>query len=139
MEHRWGQRIHVDIAVSLRLAGGTLVPARLVDLSVSGALVQTAEPLALLSPVTVLLDRYLSEPWARTVSGHVVRETFGGVGIEWAEFSPPEICAELLEAAERLSDCAGPQPDRSDESEFPQSARYRRPAAELTDASRRLL
>lgn len=139
MEHRWGQRIQVDVAVSLRLADGTLVLARLVDLSVSGALVQTGEPLALLSPVAVLLDSYLPEPWARTVCGHVVRETFGGVGIEWAEFSPPEICAELLEAAEQFSDCAGPQPGRSDESELPQSARYRRPAAERTDGLRRLL
>ena len=125
MEHRWGQRVPVDIPVSLRLACGTLVPARLVDLSVSGARVQTDEPLALLSPVTVLLDRYLSEPWARTVCAHIVRLAFNEAGVEWSEFSPPEICAELLEAAERPSVSAELQPESTQEVEFLPSKHHR--------------
>jgi hypothetical protein len=101
MEHRWGRRAPVDVAVTLRLASGALETARIVNLSLSGALLRTQARLPAYSRVTVKLDvcDYIRGA-PQLVLAHVVREAPGGVGIEWSEFSPPAICALLVEAAD---------------------------------------
>jgi hypothetical protein len=103
MEHRWGKRAPVDVAVTLRLASGALERARIVNLSLSGALVRTEVPLPLYSRVLVKLaakDSFAGSPQA--VSALVVREALGGVGLEWPDFALPAIRALLIKSAETV-------------------------------------
>jgi hypothetical protein len=99
MEHRWGTRAPVNVAVTLQLHSGALKPGRIANLSLSGALVRTEARLRPLSRVVVMLSPGDSEEGSlEKVAAYVVRETLGGVGIEWSEFAPPAICALLAEA-----------------------------------------
>lgn len=108
MEHRCGRRIEVAIPVTLRLASGELVPARMVNVSLSGALISTRARLPLLGRVAVLLDTDESDEGpARTVWAHIVRKEHDGIGLEWSDFSPAAICAVLAEAGDVPSELLG--------------------------------
>jgi hypothetical protein len=86
MEHRWGNRVAIDLPVRISAAGlaGTGI---LRNLSASGAFIETALPLALLTKVRVQTPRTASR--RRTDAwGFVVRQDAPGVGIEWCEIAP---------------------------------------------------
>jgi hypothetical protein len=98
MDHRWGQRITVDLAVQLLCHPRTIAVGQLANVSVSGAFVRTAMVPALLAPVRIL--GFLSErEGARreAIEGYVVRRERGGFGIEWFELAPAGICRFLME------------------------------------------
>ncbi len=59
MDHRWGQRVAVDLAVQLLCHPRTIAVGRLMNVSVSGAYVRTGLVPALLAPVRIL--GFLSE------------------------------------------------------------------------------
>jgi hypothetical protein len=103
MEHRWGSRSSVNVTVTLQLASGRLTSGRIVNLSLSGALVRAETRVPAFSRVTVTLGR---DNWAKessqTIPAHVVREALGTVALEWSEFAPPAIRALKLEAAHAL-------------------------------------
>jgi hypothetical protein len=87
MEHRWGNRIAVDVRVRISTAGlvgnGTLR-----NLSVSGAFIETTLPLATMSLVHIRIAR---GPHGRAspaeASGFVVRKEGHGIGVEWVELA----------------------------------------------------
>lgn len=96
MEHRWGERIRSDLAVSLQAADDRPVQGRVMDLSVSGAYIQTAARPPLNTPVRVSFQaRWRGgqfEPSA-PFGAHVIRHADWGIGIEWVEFSLQDLLA----------------------------------------------
>jgi PilZ domain len=96
MEHRWGRRCELYRMVLLRTAGGEALSARLRDISLSGAYLESTASVALMQPIDVEI-RIGSEWQARScaVRGCVVRLDARGVAIEWYDFAPGAICALL--------------------------------------------
>jgi len=71
---------------------------RLSNLSVSGAFIRSECPLRLMSRIQVAIEiPHLSRHEAPVVAAYVARKTKEGVGIEWCEFSPPDI-SRLLQS-----------------------------------------
>lgn len=96
MEHRWGQRIQADMAVRIELGDGTLRLARLVDLSLSGALLKVGATLKTRGPLQVrlcLANGQRSEP----VEALLVRQGSGMAGVEWCDFAPEVIMGLMRE------------------------------------------
>jgi hypothetical protein len=95
MEHRWGQRHAFDQMVLLRAAGWR-VPARLKNMSISGAYLHCAIPDA--SVVRVGVD-FRRHPRAAEVIAYVVRRTVEGIGVEWGEFGSQAVTRLLSRVA----------------------------------------
>jgi PilZ domain-containing protein len=95
MEHRWGWRLRVDLTARVGDATGLMNIARLRDVSVSGAFLETAAILRAFSSVDVQFRTHTGSN-SRLLSAQVVRTTPDGVGIEWREFAPHEV-ARLME------------------------------------------
>ena len=98
MEHRWGERFPVDIAVRLAPRPYTLSAARLTDLSVSGGWIRTSLDLRRLARVQVAL--VLPQRFTHAtpiVNAFVVRRSREGIGVEWCEFAPRAVI-EVLRA-----------------------------------------
>jgi len=97
MDHRWGQRVPVDLAVQLLCHPRTVAVGRLMNVSVSGAYLRTGLVPALLAPVGILA--FLSEVEGtrrEAIEGYVVRRECDGFGIEWFELAPAGICRFLI-------------------------------------------
>lgn len=88
MEHRWGQRRSVDLAVSVTALPGAIGMGRLRDVSASGAFIATQLDLPLFSLVQIELPGGAASVGA-ACEGHayVVRKSPGGIGIEWSTFA----------------------------------------------------
>jgi hypothetical protein len=69
--------------------------ARLRDVSVSGAFLETGAILRTFSSVDVQFRTHRGGS-SRVLSAHVVRTTPDGVGVEWREFAPREV-SRLME------------------------------------------
>lgn len=95
MEHRWGWRLRVDLTARVGDSAGFMSVARLRDVSVSGAFVETAAILRAFSSVDVQFRTHHGNN-SRVLSAHVVRTTPDGVGVEWREFAPNEV-SRLME------------------------------------------
>jgi hypothetical protein len=95
VEHRWGQRVEIDIPVCLRMRGGRTHRAVLRDLSASGAFVRTITPPAPFTSVTVEFDESARGACGMEARAFVVRDEAEGVALEWAEFNPPPVAALL--------------------------------------------
>jgi len=92
MEHRCGQRVGVDLPVTITGNPFSVRAGRLTNLSTSGAYIQTDADLRLLSRVLVVIDPpSTARPHAPTVSAYVARKFRDGVGIAWCEFAPIEV------------------------------------------------
>ena len=99
MEHRWGQRLTLNVRVRLTCLPHAIGFGWMTDVSISGAFVRTGLVLPALARVHLALgwhdrnDRlqYPTQP----VSAHVVRNAKHGIGIEWGELAPAAI-GELL-------------------------------------------
>ena len=103
MDHRWGERIVVDLAVQLLCHPRTIAVGQLANVSVSGAYVRTGFVPALLAPVRIL--GFLSEHEGmrrEAIEGYVVRRERGGFGIEWFDLAPAGICRFLLAGVKGL-------------------------------------
>jgi hypothetical protein len=93
MEHRWGQRIVTDMPVCIVGSPAAIGVGRVLNMSTTGALVQTRLPLPLLSLV------YLETAGTRScvgpierLAGCVVRHGAREIGIEWCD---ADSCAVL--------------------------------------------
>jgi hypothetical protein len=98
MEHRWGERIGVDIPVRVTSHPFAVRHGRLVNLSVSGAAIRADFDLRSLSKIQVVIElphRFKCE--APSIAAYVTRNSKDGMGIEWCEFAPP-IVSELLQS-----------------------------------------
>lgn len=104
MEHRWGQRLAVNLEVQLNCGSLTTPHCRLHDVSVSGAFVGTALALRLWANVVVVFDDATGRRSTYRAQACVVRQTADGVGIEWEEFAPPGIGALISSASASILD-----------------------------------
>src|SRR5579862_4710748 len=99
MEHRWGERFAVELAVRVAARPFSVRPGRLVNLSLSGAAVEIGFELRVLSRVQLALvmpHRFTHA--TPVISAYVARLTPRGIGLEWCEFAPRPV-VELLRSA----------------------------------------
>jgi hypothetical protein len=102
--------------LGVRIAGRpySVRPARLVDLSASGAYIKVCGDLRLLSRVqiAIALPHRLTHP-TPMVAAYIVRKGKDGVGVEWCEYGPKPVL-ELLRhtAAHRYSRPHTAEPER---------------------------
>src|SRR5277367_2377278 len=89
MDHRWGRRVQVDFSVRVATHRFAVRDGRIIDLSVSGALIEADVNARMLSrvQVTLLLPAYPRHE-APTVEAYVARKHEHGIGVEWCEFAP---------------------------------------------------
>jgi hypothetical protein len=99
MDHRWGERITVDLTVKIAARPFAVRAGRLRDLSVSGGAIQVSADIRLLTRVQVAIpvpNRFLDP--IPVVSGYVTRKFGDCIGVEWSDFAPDAV-RELLKAA----------------------------------------
>jgi len=94
MEHRWGRRKPCRASVSVSAGAGVIGTARVRDVSISGAFLETALPLPLFSQIAIAV---LPDDATHTLEfmASVVRTEPEGVGIEWCEPVAGSICRLL--------------------------------------------
>ncbi len=90
MEHRWGERVSVDVPVRLRCRASAVAEARIVNISRSGALIRTNLSLTVMARVDIHLNGH-------AISSFVTRVESGGMGVEWCK-SSSEILGIVLRA-----------------------------------------
>ena len=96
MEHRWGERIGVDIPVRITAHPFSVRHGRLTNLSVSGASIKTEADMRVLSRIALVIEiPHTMRSEAPTVAAYVTRSNKGTFGVEWCEFAPPVI-SDLL-------------------------------------------
>jgi hypothetical protein len=99
MEHRWGQRVVVDVPIRLVAGPFSGRSARLTNLSVSGGCIKSRFELRLLSRMELTIELALRfTDAAPPLIAYVTRKFNGGMGIEWCEFAPAAI-GELIRSA----------------------------------------
>ena len=102
MEHRWGQRLSLDLPIRITVQPFSVRHGRLTNLSVSGAMLKLDHELRLLHRIHVALEMpHTTKCEAPTLAAYVTRTGRFGVGIEWCEFSPPVISQLLANLALR--------------------------------------
>jgi len=82
MEHRWGYRYLLNVPARITLRDGTFIPARLRDVSITGARLETRALVPVLTPIRLnvpLQGHFLQ------LDACIVRDTPDGYGIEWYE------------------------------------------------------
>jgi hypothetical protein len=86
LEHRWGERVRVNIPVRVQTAWLPEADGCMKNLSLSGALMKISIP--------------MPPPSSRSavIRAHVSRKFKEGVGIEWYEFAP-NIIKDLVRSA----------------------------------------
>jgi hypothetical protein len=107
MEHRWGQRVRVNIPVRLESPPVAIGAARVLDLSVSGAWISGDFQQHVSAEIEVIfevLPRTTRHP--QRIRAYVARARREGIGVEWRELAPPLI-SELLSNPEVISGVAG--------------------------------
>jgi hypothetical protein len=88
MEHRWGRRIDCGASVQLSVGDGVGGAGRLRNVSTSGAFVETALELHLLTRIVIRLRDV-------EILAAVARIGRDGVGVEWCETPARAICPIL--------------------------------------------
>jgi len=101
MEHRWGERLLINLPVRVSTHAFSQCDGKLTDLSVSGAHLQGDVELRPLTrvEVSVVLPQVCKHQ-SHSMPAYVVRKHRDGYGIEWCEFAPLAI-TELLRTAIR--------------------------------------
>jgi hypothetical protein len=92
MEHRWGNRHKVIQTVRVATQGGVVARGRITNVSMSGAFVEAALPVSLLSYVKVQFNSVL-DGRPTMIEGQVVRKDPTGFGLEWRELAPEVVDA----------------------------------------------
>ena len=99
MEHRWGEREATDVAVYFVTNSGTAGTGRVLDVSLTGAYLETSVPLRLLSVIYLKPDgTAFTLGKAQCIAATVVRSDGRGVGLEWSEST-----AEMAKGQARLA------------------------------------
>lgn len=98
MEHRCGQRISTDVPVSLIALPAAIGAGRVLNMSSTGAFIQTR----LVVPVLTLV--YLEAPGvprrgglSERVPACVVRQCVSGMGVEWFDVAPHWLLIKSIE------------------------------------------
>jgi hypothetical protein len=95
MEHRWGERVRVNISVQVSAAASAGFDGCMKNISLSGALMKADCDLRLHSLIEVRIELPPPSPRIAVLKAHVSRMLYEGVGIEWCEFAPA-IVKDLL-------------------------------------------
>jgi hypothetical protein len=105
MEHRWGKRLTVDLAIRVAGRPYNVRQARLLDLSASGGYLKVSGDLRLLSRIQIALafPSRLTHP-TPMVAAYVTRKGKDGVGVEWCEYAPRAVLELLRYAAAHRHD-----------------------------------
>jgi hypothetical protein len=100
MEHRWGQRVTLELPVRLGLGGRTLARGTLRSVSISGAFIETSLELPIFTNLVVVLPA-MSElvPGSHELAATVIRRLPVGLAVEWRDMA----CPALVELLERIS------------------------------------
>ena len=102
MEHRWGERVGVDLPVRLTANPFSVRHGRLTNMSVSGASIKGDFDLRPLSRIQVVIELpHKTRCEAPSIAAYVARGTKEGIGIEWCEFAPAVISEMLAALAAR--------------------------------------
>lgn len=102
MEHRWGQRVTLEVPVRLDAAGRTLGRGVLRNASVSGGFIETALELPIYTHLGVTLPAAReAAPDCRRLEACVVRVQPGGIAVEWRDMACPSLVALLERASGR--------------------------------------
>ena len=88
LEHRWGERVRVDIPVRLLAHGRDAAHGHIKNLSLSGALLRSQQELVLPLLIEVHIEPAFQSGTACVVKARVSRMVTYGVGIEWCDFAP---------------------------------------------------
>jgi hypothetical protein len=97
-EHRWGERIPVNIPIQVSAQPLAGIDCYIKDLSLSGALLWTQVDLRLHSLIEVKIELPPPSQRAVVITAHVSRKFKDDVGVEWCEFAPSAI-KELLRSS----------------------------------------
>jgi hypothetical protein len=89
MEHRWGQRVTVEVPVRIEVGGRASARGILRNASISGALIETSLELPVFSNLMV------SIPAVGDLAASIVRCLPGRFAIEWRDMACPSIVALL--------------------------------------------
>ena len=102
MEHRWGERIRMDMPVHVSADDVTGIRGCMRNISLSGALLRIDANLRLnaLIEVSVELPQSLHSP--AILLAHVARKGKEDIGIEWCEFAPVVVKDLLRSPSMRL-------------------------------------
>ena len=108
VEHRCGYRRAAHVEVLIRNRAGHTGEGTVLNVSASGALVETRVPLAQHSRVFLQFNRSTEQGRPRRVNieAEVVRQDALGVGVEWVEFSPKG-ARELYQSELPLTEAKG--------------------------------
>jgi hypothetical protein len=87
-EHRWGERVRVDLPVVVLEEGRAATGGFLNNLSLSGALLRANHDLHLYARIEVRIVLPSSSADSCVVKARVSRKPGYGIGIEWCEFAP---------------------------------------------------
>ena len=87
MEHHRGQRHSTDVTVQFLTRPATIGIGRVLNVSSTGAFMETQTPLPLLSLVYLQpTDQLPGDGTGGRIAATVVRRSATGVGLEWCEF-----------------------------------------------------
>jgi hypothetical protein len=101
-EHRWGERLSVNVPVMLVGAGRTFEPGRVTELSISGARIETCFARVVLANVTlIVLGARSGLLHSRVIRGYVVRQSGGAVNVGWWSLYPATVEQLLAFSAAR--------------------------------------
>jgi hypothetical protein len=106
MEHRWGERMEMDLPVLLNFGGPRIRKGRLRNVSISGCRVDVycSGKEHSDSAVDVALMTITERDEAIHLTGCIVRRTSRVLGIEWTELSPPGIATLMQRLSPALAD-----------------------------------
>ena len=85
MDHRWGRRQPTDVVVQFVTRLGVTGTGRVLNISLTGAYLETQVPLRLRSVVYLEPAAPASADHRRRIAASVVRQDAPGVGLEWCE------------------------------------------------------
>lgn len=89
MEHRWGERVLLDLPAWLDARPDLIAVGRLRNVSLSGGYVETGAMVPLGTRLHVELEWiYWERAENRRVPAYVVRSDENGLGLEWCDFAP---------------------------------------------------
>ncbi len=94
MEHRWGNRHAANLPVSFTLQSGGRGVGRVLNISTTGAYLQTEMPLRILTLIDLFIDGAF--PRGARFRGCVMRRDQGGVGLEWEAPMRPDLLGVAL-------------------------------------------
>lgn len=113
MEHRWGERVAVDIPVRLTVLHPFFwIDGQLVNLSPSGGCIAVDFDFRLLARIQVVVDIAAQNIRCAGISAYVTRKYQDQIGIEWCEFAHATISGLLRSLTTRSYEIIG-QIDRA--------------------------